>query len=374
MKVLSINRSKIFDILCITSIYILSLHIIFSSIIFQVVASILILPFLFKKIRHISYSINGMIPYIVYLVISLVFSIFNIFFTSNGIGGCLILISTLTLGLYCIDNINKLRIHILLILIINIFYILYKILYLMQDPNEIFEGIGLSRNHGGLLLCLFTGFYCYIKKISCGSVSIIMPLISMITAYLLVGRSSFGLLGALFIVSLIARNKNIGIIFLSLLTIVILYYFKTELELLYEASSFAEHGMESARYEIWSSYIENLSLKSLIFGVDTEIIPILRDYGGNPHNSFFNFHRRMGLIPLILFVSISTVAIIKYILNNQLYLVFILFIIYSRIFFDSDCFIGPFDYILYTIAFYPIFKYKSIFRIPDYRLNSVIKI
>lgn len=360
MNWLSISKEKIFDIFCITSIYIFSLHIIFIGLHYQVIASIIVFPYLIFRSRHLNFENRGLLIYYVYTLIAFVFSIFNIFFTNNGIGGCLILIANITLGLYCIDNIYKLKIHILVILWINMVYIVYQVLYLGILPNEIYEKLGLSRNHGGLLLCLVCGFYCYTNKISCKKISILIPLIAMYCAYLLVGRSSLGLLIALFIVSLIATKRIELILFVVIAIISILMYYKQEIMFLYEASSFAENGLESSRYKIWDIYFNNLNFQSSIFGLDTVNIPYIRDYGGNPHNSFLNFHRRLGLIPLVLFFIISGIAMYKYVMNKAYYLLCIMLIIYFRIFFDSDCFIGPYDYILYTIAFYPIIKYRSI--------------
>ena len=126
--------------------------------------------------------------------------------------------------------------------------------------------------------------------------------------------------------------------------------------------------MESSRFHIWASYFNHLSLETTFWGPETNDIPIVRDYSGNPHNSFLNLHRRIGLIPLVLFLIISIISMIKYFIHKKYYIIFIILIIYSRIFFDSDCFIGPYDFVLYTIVFYSLIKYKPIFRITkDFR-------
>ena len=194
----------------------------------------------------------------------------------------------------------------------------------------------------------------------------------MFCGYLLVGRSSLGLLMALFILSVFATGKKSVSLLVVFVIVFILLYFKDELLFLYEASSFAENGMESSRYKIWETYFNNLNFQSAIFGLDTVDIPFLMDYGGNPHNSFLNFHRRIGLIPIILFFLISGIAFYKYWINKAYYLLGIMLIIYARIFFDSDCFIGPYDYILYTIAFYPLIKFKPIFSIRNKSDNFLI--
>lgn len=362
MNFLSIKRDKIFDVTCILSIYIFSLHVMIVGLQYQILGSILAIPYIIFRAKHFRYDNNGLVTYFIYSLITIIFSVFNIFFTNNGIGGSLILVANLSLALYCIDNLNKLKIHILIILWINMLYIVYQILYLGMIPNEIYEKLGLSRNHGGLLLCLFAGFYCYIKKITTGEGSILIPLLSIFCAYLLVGRSSLGLLIALFFVSVIAKGKINVIVLIFLFIVMFLVYFREEIVFLYEASSFAENGMESSRYKIWDSYFNNLTITSTLFGLETIDIPVLRDYGGNPHNSFLNFHRRFGFIPILLFFIISCASMFKYLKSKDYYLFFIMLIIYSRIFFDSDCFIGPYDYILYTIVFYPLIQYKPIFK------------
>ena len=363
MNRLSFKRKHFFDYTCVIAIYIYSLQVIFVGVQYQILASMLIFPYFIFQLKHCKIENQGFILLYGYLLITTIFSIFNIFFTNNGIGGTLILVSTLALGLYCIDNIEKIRLHIYIIVWINIFYIWFEIIYLGKMPNEVYEQLGLSRNHGGLLLCLFVGFYCFIRKITKDKVSVVLPLVAMVSAYLLVGRSSLGLLAGIFVISLLANNKKLISIILTIIIVGLIIYFKNDILLLYEASSFAENGMESSRYKIWDSYITHIDLESAIFGLDTSNIPVIRDYGGNPHNSFLNFHRRLGLIPFILFLIITFVSILKYFMMGDNYVVWLIIILFSRIFFDSDCFIGSYDFIIYTIIFYPILKYKSLLTI-----------
>ena len=137
MNYLSIKRYKIFDVTCILSIYIFSLHVIIVGLQYQILASLLAIPYMIFRAKHFRYGNNGLLVYFIYSLIAILFSVFNIFFTNNGIGGSLILLANLALALYCIDNLNKLRIHILIILWINMLYIVYQILYLGMIPNEI---------------------------------------------------------------------------------------------------------------------------------------------------------------------------------------------------------------------------------------------
>lgn len=119
MNFLSIKRDKIFDVTCILSIYIFSLHVMIVGLQYQILGSILAIPYIIFRAKHFRYDNNGLVTYFIYSLITIIFSVFNIFFTNNGIGGSLILVANLSLALYCIDNLNKLKIHILIILWIN---------------------------------------------------------------------------------------------------------------------------------------------------------------------------------------------------------------------------------------------------------------
>lgn len=69
-------------------------------------------------------------------------------------------------------------------------------------------------------------------------------------------------------------------------------------------TKFGARGLETPRWAMWESYIDYQTWGSFLLGADTEVIPLISDYGGNPHNTFIRFHAYYGIIPLIAFIVV----------------------------------------------------------------------
>lgn len=67
-----------------------------------------------------------------------------------------------------------------------------------------------------------------------------------------------------------------------------------------EATKFGRRGFDTPRWEMWASYLDHLTFASALLGTDTDAIPVISDYGGNPHNSFIRFHAFYGIVPLLI--------------------------------------------------------------------------
>ena len=61
-------------------------------------------------------------------------------------------------------------------------------------------------------------------------------------------------------------------------------------------------GVESSRFQIWSSYFEHMDFPNFFLGCDSANFPIIKQYDGNPHNAFLSFHHRMGIIGFLTFI------------------------------------------------------------------------
>ena len=136
------------------------------------------------------------------------------------------------------------------------------------------------------------------------------------------------------------------------LTFAALFYYREFLLESLEATRLLNEGYETSRYLLWESYLSNLDLPSLLFGLETKDLPYLKEYSGNPHNSFFNFHYRMGLLGLMALVVLLIKSIRKLLRTNQKEICVFLILLWARMFFDT-CIISATDFIVYTMMFYP---------------------
>ena len=281
-----------------------------------------------------------------------IMSLINLFFTDNGIGGSVALLGTLLLSYtYLQADYKKLTVWIVLSYIITIGFIAYHLFILNTNPNFIYEG--LSRNHAGFAVVLWTIFLLFHLKITYNLFPIVIPLIALILSFYLFGRSSIIVTFLLFLVVFFFKFKNnraIRLIFVSVI-LVICYYLWLEFgEILNDETNIGK-GLDTPRWKLWRTYWENIDFVTLFTGVDVTKIQMYDQYGGNPHNAFIKYHSRVG-IGSIVFIFLVFVSIFKHLQNKQFYIFWLLILLIIRAFFDSDILIGNFDFIFYIIAFY----------------------
>src|SRR5690606_28186830 len=60
-----------------------------------------------------------------------------------------------------------------------------------------------------------------------------------------------------------------------------------------------QRGFDTPRFAIWFSLINDVSIKSLLYGMDLNTIPEIAAYNGNPHNSFLALYSSYGLIGML---------------------------------------------------------------------------
>lgn len=285
-------------------------------------------------------------------------SILNLLSTGNGIGGSFVVLGTFSVGLYCVHHYDKLRWFLLFVLVVNICYIIHGLIITDGNANEIYEGAGLSRNHPGFLLVLWIAFYSYILKLNNKKFDLIIPILAVVVSFFLEGRSSLAIILIITFVLLIEYNKSISI-FVGVLLLLLVIVNWDNIMALYELSSFESNGVESARFEIWPTYFSEMTFPWLVFGVDTMSIHEIAKYAGNPHNTFLNMHSRMGLLAVIAFFSVLILSTYEYIKRKQYICLFFLYMILARVFFDSELFISPYDYVVYFMLLYPIYPQTS---------------
>ena len=289
-------------------------------------------------------------------------SILNLLFTQNGIGGTINFIACVGIALYCVNNLKQSG-FLAITICIYLMYFVYKAIFVhLIDPNIIFEDLGLSRNYPGFMMVMLISYWGTVKYKCYQSYPLIVPVCALILCFFLEGRASLGIMLGICVLTIYYHAKKYTLWFLLAIIAALLHYWQNILEFI-SFTRFASAGMETSRSVIWKAYFDALDLPSFLFGLDTLSVPILKSYGGNPHNAFLNFHSRMGLLGFIA-LAILIIESIKEMLRNREYvLIFYLVLLLGRFYFDA-CIGGTTDYLFYTMLFYPIIR-KNQYQVSD---------
>lgn len=341
------------DILPIIPLIFFSFGEIFRSDIFIVIAFILIVPFLLIYVSE--YGVNKSL--LTFTVLVFIGSLLNLFVTLNGIGGTILFLTNICLSLYCLTHIKIAKYVAIIVLCYNFQFLCKNIFIDGTNPNHIYEQIGLSRNYPGMLLILWSCFWGFCKYLTEGKVSIVVPILSFILAFFLEGRSSLGILLFMSILSLCLRKKSSMFLLPLIGGGLMVAYWDVVLDI-YSLTSFSENSLETSRYEIWRAYFEALDLISLLGGLELSEVPIIRSYDNNPHNAILNYHYRMGLLGVIALLSLIFKSVKRYIKAYAFIPLLYLLCIIARFMFDA-CINSTYDFILYSMLFYPILKHKE---------------
>lgn len=287
-----------------------------------------------------------------FILVLLITSIINLFFTQNNFGGSMTLMGNLFLSfLYFQANNKKLTLWIVSAYLITISFISYHLFVLETDANFIYEG--LSRNHAGFAVVFWTVFLLFHLKITYNLFPLIFPLIGVILSFLLFGRTSLIVSAILLVIVFFYKfntNQSVRIIATTIFLGLTGYLWLKFGYILTEETNLGE-GLETSRWKLWRIYMKNIDIVNLFTGVDVTKLPQYDVYGNNPHNSFIKFHSRIG-IGSIVFIFLFFVSIFNYIKEKQYYIFWLLILLTTRAFFDSDIFIGNFDFIFLIITFY----------------------
>lgn len=277
----------------------------------------------------------------------------NILVAPNGLGGVIVIIGVFSTSFFICKNFEHLDRHFLLFILLFLAFVAYKVLYRGEDPNYIYSG--RSRNYIGLVMALFNCIYSYIYYLKNGKPELIICFISLLLSLTLVGRTTMGVMAALFLFNLVTRyRKNKQFLFLiGLAVFVAAYYNWDDLEQYYKMSQFGGFGLDTPRYETWGAFINNTNIGTFIWGMDVTEVAELREYQGNPHNDFLNVLARTGMGALVLYLF-YILSIVHYIYNRCFYFLVLLLIGSFRVFFDTGIFVNVLGISFYPIIFYPI--------------------
>ena len=340
----------------IIALFFLSYVNLFTSPVFLVLSLLLIAPYMIYRYKIF---INN--KYLcLFAIMGLFGSLINLIGTNNGIGGTINFVVALGITVFCIENINIVRYFVLIFCIYTVCFVYTGLFINELDINALYENIGLSRNFPGFIMCTcccFWGFFKYLKK---HELPILLPIICTIFAFFLDGRSTLGVLFGLSLFCLYCTFRRFTIVFILCLIILIIVFLDDIINI-YLLTNIATSGMETGRFDIWKGYIENLDLSTIILGLNTMDVPVIRKFNGNPHNAFLNFHYRMGLFGIIGLLLVIYMRI-KIILKRRSFILFgfQLFLL-IRIFFDA-CLGASTDYLIYTIFLYPLLYNQKYLR------------
>ncbi len=288
------------------------------------------------------------------ILLLLITSIVNLFFTQNNLGGSIALLGNLLLTFiyFQIDDSKKLTPWVIGAYAVTILFIGYNLFVLNVHANDIYEG--LSRNHAGFAVIFWTIFLLFHLKVAHNRFPLLPPIIGMILAFFLFGRTSLIVSALLFAIVFYYKFKNnlkIRIISMSLFIGSCLFLWFEFGTLLTNETNLGA-GLDTPRWELWRIYFENINFANLFTGIDVlELDPLFNQFNGNPHNSFIKFHSRVG-IGSIVFIMLFVNSTFHYLKVKENYIFWLLMLLTLRALFDSDIFIGNFDFIFFIVTFY----------------------
>lgn len=365
MKTIVFN--KIFPSL---AIILVSLCEVFQGQLYIVLCFLLVLPYFINqwKSRRFKKKRTYVKPF---LLLTLFGGLLNMPLTGYGIGGLLLTISMVGLAVFCVYN-PKICLYISLFLLLYTLGFLYKSIFISNiELNTIYESLGFSKNYPGFLIVAYTVFYGLNKYRLYKRLPLLLPFVGVYFTYCLDGRSSFGIMILLSLFCVLKNTGNAKINCLILLLVVSVCLFFSDFLLGYYEMSRLSEGVESSRSSIWSAYFKYMDFPGFLLGCDSAHFPIIKQYAGNPHNSFLNFHHRMGIIGFLTFIYIIFVSIKKYITQRNFIILVLMLFLMVRMFFDSVI-VANHDFIFYSFMFLPFFKKKKCILLNEEKNNMNI--
>lgn len=267
-----------------------------------------------------------------------------------------LLVGSFGLAIYSIKHIKTFKCVSFVVIVFLICFLFEKIFIEQIDVNLIYEDSGRSKNYPGFLLVIWMTAYSFVKFATTGKPSLLFPVFGIVLAVFLDGRTSIVLMFTLLLINLFVVNKKISLLMLLIVFIGIFFWW-SELQLIYSFSSFETYGLETARWKLWQSYFNHLDLGAIIVGLDTMTVPEIAFYSGNPHNTFLYFHHATGLLGIFGLIYITIKSLRKYLSNHKYILFLYCIIVIVRLFFDSLIFMQT-DFIIYFFLFFPFLGFR----------------
>lgn len=353
---------KIFPLL---SVLLYFYYDVFHSIITLIIGTLLLIPYFIRYCTK-----EKVHPIIWYFFICVTIGSFlNLITTENGIGGSIIFWGSYALALFTLNNLRLMQYIVLSIGFLLLYFLFFQIFIIGVRVDEIFEAVGLSRNYPGCLLVQISCFWGMAKYINYKVLPLLFPIAAVVFSFFLDGRSSLGIMIMVASFCLFFRSKKHFLYIAGVSLALLLYYQSFLLESL-ETTRLFKEGSDSIRYLMWESYIINLDFSSLFLGIETKHLPILRDYGGNPHNSFLNFHYRMGILGLLALIYLLIISLRNLWRSRQKEIAILIILLWARLYFDTSI-ISATDFIVFSMMFYPFHAQKMKQQLQQKNQNKI---
>jgi hypothetical protein len=243
-------------------------------------------------------------------------------------------------------------------------FLYYQMLVLETVNGDIFLDYGLSKNYPGSMLVIFNSLWAVWKYLHYKRMPLLLPILSTIMAFFLDGRSSLICMILITVLCFVDRGSKLTISLMILIFTFLLINYWGVITGFYELTSISSRGLETVRSDIWKAYFDYLDFSTLLFGLDTQNLPVLKEFGGNPHNSFFSFHRRMGLVGLCMLFYVLMKGF-RALIKRRLYVVlYFNIVLLVRMFYDGMLMTAQ-DFFIFTLFFLPLSYNNKVFQIED---------
>lgn len=232
---------------------------------------------------------------------------------------------------------------------VAVFYLANALLGI--DPSSITATSSRNAISGNVLLLAALLYFSQWQKLS--TISLMPAIITVLLCIYGEGRTGIlvsvvllivVLFQYLFKVKAFALFKVIAVFTLiGLALLLVNTVFSDALQVLF--SRFDREGMDTVRYEIWSSYLAEVfsDPKWFIFGAPTDSSWILTYYDGNLHNAFFMLHSRFGMIGFCLVCVTLLLYALFSIKECHVFEVTLIAVLVLRSFYDWIAFTGLYD-------------------------------
>src|SRR5690625_3792006 len=223
--------------------------------------------------------------------------------------------------------------------------VLFSIGYTAHDFNNLISSG--SRNSVSAYIILLGVSYlaiCYLREEKVSLIAAVLLVVSNIALY---GRTGIALSFILFFISLWIRFGRSSLYLIITGSVLLILFWDSVNNSLILHTKYSQ-GLHTPRFLMWSSYISSIDLSSIFLGKNTNDIPIIQSYGGNPHNEFIRLHSDFGVVSLfyiLIFFASSVIAI----LEKKFILVALLITYMTRAFFDVAYFYSGLNYLAYIV-------------------------
>lgn len=245
-----------------------------------------------------------------------------------------------------------------------LFEVPFKIFLMFTIYLFIFEGYGpsefnkllfeSSRNvYSGILLALASG-YIFSRDYRGKTVSLALLFLVCLASIPLYSRNGIFISVVLFFCALWQRSVAVGVFVVVLGFVGVAFGWDYIYELLLSNTNLSA-GVESDRYYIAMDYFNCLDLFSFFVGVDLSSVPMVEEFGGNPHSAFLRLHSFFGVSVFFLIIA-SIVSFLILLVEKKLLLALVLLLYLFRAVFDIFYLFNLFDYLVFPLVFYWYFR------------------